>query len=248
MDIKDSIDKKGGGRKPGLAARLLRRLLAGLAVLALAPFVIAVFYRAVDPPVTSLMLVRKMQGFPAVRQWQPLEKISPNLVRAVMASEDARFCSHHGVDWQEMSGLIGKLFKAGGTRVRGGSTLTMQLAKNLFLWPGRSYVRKAYEIALAYWIELVWTKRRIMEVYLNIVEWAPGIYGAEAASRHHFGRPANRLSAGQASLLAASLPNPLVRNAARPGYRTGRAARQIRRRMKQMQTRLECVLFNNGQG
>jgi monofunctional biosynthetic peptidoglycan transglycosylase len=146
----------------------------------------------------------------------PLSRIDPDLALAVLVAEDGRFCSHHGVDFTEIGNAIEDA--EGLSDVRGGSTITQQVAKNLFLWQGRSYVRKVLEFPLALWIDLVLPKRRVLEIYLNIAEMGPdGEFGAEAGARRAFGRPANGLSRYQAALLAASLPNPVTRDARRPG-------------------------------
>ena len=146
-------------------------------------------------------------------------------MRAVIASEDARFCAHHGIDLVELQNALDD--EDG--RFRGASTITMQAVKNLFLWTGRDWVRKALEAPLALYADLVLSKRRIMEIYLNVVEWDTGIYGAEAASQHYFGVPAAKLSAAQAARLAAILPSPETRDAGNPGRGT-RAHRPPHRR------------------
>ena len=128
------------------------------------------------------------------KTWRPLDEISPNLVRAVIAGEDARFCQHHGFDWEAIEAAWQR-YRRGGGRLVGASTISMQTAKNLFLWPGRDWPRKALEAWFTVWIELFWSKRRIVEVYLNVVELGPGLYGAEAAARHYFGKPAASLTA-----------------------------------------------------
>jgi monofunctional biosynthetic peptidoglycan transglycosylase len=148
------------------------------------------------------------------RRWVPLYKVSPNLVRAVMTSEDRHFCRHAGVDWDELFTVLDQADEGG--PVRGASTISMQVAKNLFLWSGRSYVRKAIEIPLALYADLVWSKWRMLEIYLNVVEWGPGIYGAEAAAQHYFGKPAAELDRREAALMATALPSPLARNSAQP--------------------------------
>jgi monofunctional glycosyltransferase len=138
----------------------------------------------------------------------------------VIASEDGRFCSHHGIDWEEMQERLEQVDDI--SKARGVSTITQQTVKNLFLWPGRSFIRKGLEFPLALWMDLVLPKRRIMEIYLNITEWGPnGEFGAEAGARHAFGKPASQLSAGEAALLTAMLPNPRRRSAKapRPGVR-----------------------------
>ena len=145
----------------------------------------------------------------------PLEQISHHLVASVIASEDAGFCRHRGVDW----GALREQLTAEDGPARGASTLAMQTAKNLFLWPGASYVRKGLEIPLALTLDAAWGKRRMLEVYLNIAEWGPGIFGAEAAARRYFGKSAARLNAREAALLATALPNPWLRNPAKPTRR-----------------------------
>ena len=179
------------------------------------PYVLTLFY-AFGEPVSTVMLWRRMSGQRVERIYVPLSRISPSLPLAVIAAEDGRFCSHHGVD---LAGLREAINQADDLdEVRGGSTLTQQLAKNLFLWPGRSYMRKVLEFPLALWIDLILPKRRIMEIYLNIAELGPnGEFGAEAGARRAFGRSARDLSHYQAALLAASLPNPHDRDTRRPG-------------------------------
>lgn len=189
-------------------------LLIALAVLLL-PYLVAPFYR-VGHPVSTLMAWRWVTGAPVSRQWIDFNAISPALPRSVVASEDAKFCSHHGVDWDALREVIDDA--EDGEVARGGSTITQQLAKNLFLWPGRSVVRKGLEIPLAIWIDLVLPKQRILEIYLNIAEWGPsGQFGAEAGAAHAFGRSASTLSPREAALLAAILPNPVKRSARNPG-------------------------------
>ncbi len=219
------------GRK-GKALRLLRegaRYAAyGLGgYLALVVFLIFA-YRIVNPPGSALMLIRLLSGTAIERTWVPLERISPNLVRAVIVAEDGRFCEHWGVDVEAIRDAIRR---SGSGTPRGASTISMQVTKNLFLWPSKSYVRKVIELPLTLLIELVWPKRRILEIYLNVAEWGPGVFGAEAAARHHFRRPASRLGEREAALLAASLPNPVRRDAGDPGPRTSSKARVVQARM-----------------
>jgi monofunctional glycosyltransferase len=140
-------------------------------------------------------------------RWVPYERISIHLKRAVITSEDARFSEHEGVDWEAIEKAYETNLKRG-RPVKGGSTITQQLAKNLFLSPERSYLRKGQELVITYMIEALWDKRRILEVYLNVVEWGEGIFGAEAAARHYYGMPASRLGPEQSARLAAYLPNP----------------------------------------
>jgi monofunctional glycosyltransferase len=189
-------------------------LLILLAVLAL-PYLLTPLYRA-GHPVSTLMAWRYLRGEPVSRQWIDFAAISPALPRSVVASEDARFCSHHGVDWDALRDAIDDA--EDGEVTRGGSTITQQVAKNLFLWQGRSVVRKALEFPLALWIDLVLPKQRILEIYLIIAELGPsGQFGAQAGSAFAFGHPASSLSPREAALLAAILPNPHVRSARNPG-------------------------------
>jgi len=205
-------------KKPRLARTTLRPLRAvGFAVLALLllPYVIAPFYAVVNP-VSAVMLWRRVVGERVERHYVPLARISPALSLAVIIAEDGRFCSHHGVDFKEIRDAIADADEF--DDLRGGSTITQQVAKNLFLWGGRSFVRKALELPLALWIDLVLSKRRVLEIYLNIAEWGPnGEFGVEAGSRRAFGKSARDLSRTQAGLLAAVLPSPAKRDAHAPG-------------------------------
>jgi monofunctional biosynthetic peptidoglycan transglycosylase len=193
------------------ARNVLLVVLAGL----LLPYLVALFYRA-GHPVSALMAWHYVTGAGVSRQWVDLAAMSPSLPRSVVASEDANFCRHHGVDWGALREVIDD---AGDGEVsRGGSTITQQVAKNLFLWPGRSVVRKALEIPLALWIDLVLPKPRILEIYLNIAELGPsGQFGAQAGSLNAFGHGAAMLTPREAALLAAILPNPIRRSARNPG-------------------------------
>jgi monofunctional biosynthetic peptidoglycan transglycosylase len=168
---------------------------------------VVVLYRFVDPPITPIML-HEAVAHGLSHDSVELDAMSPALLRAVIASEDAGFFEHHGVDWAAVRRAREYNARHGDEPRRGGSTITMQCARNVFLWRGKSYVRKGLEVAVAYVIELVWGKRRILEVYLNVIEWGPGVFGAEAAARTHFGVPASALTPHQAALMAAVLPNP----------------------------------------
>jgi len=219
----------------------LRRGLMALGAFVALVAGLAAAYRIVAPPASSLMLIRAAGGAAMDYRWVPIAQISPHLVRSVIAAEDARFCLHHGVDWEVLMGLVTQVIDSEDRPSRGGSTITMQTAKNLFLWPQRSYVRKALEIPLATWIDAVWPKQRAIEVYLNVAEWGPGIYGAEAAARHHFGKPAADLSRREAALLAATLPSPLERAAGKPGRAVKRLARRIEQRVAGTIPFLDCL-------
>ncbi|MCS6951317.1 MAG: monofunctional biosynthetic peptidoglycan transglycosylase [Bryobacterales bacterium] len=193
-----------------------------------------VLLRWVDPPTTAVHIQRRLEAALSARPYRkqyrfvPLSGISPHLRHAVVAAEDARFLHHHGVDWIELRKIIEEEWERG--RFRGGSTITQQLIKNLFLTTRGSVVRKAYEFALAPVAELALPKRRILELYLNVIEWGPGVYGAEAAARYYYRVPAARLNREQAARLAAVLPAPLRR---RPGRMHERSA-EILERMAQM--------------
>ncbi|SDR27802.1 monofunctional biosynthetic peptidoglycan transglycosylase [Pseudovibrio sp. Tun.PSC04-5.I4] len=221
-----------------LKRRIKRWALRVLGALLALPVVLTLLYTVV-PPYSSLMLYRTVTGQPVWRKWVPLNEISVNLQRSVVVSEDATFCLHGGVDWPAVRGQVGKLFD--GKRPRGASTITMQLAKNLFLWNGRDYVRKALEVPLALLLDGVLSKRRLLEIYLNVAEWGPGIYGAEAASETFFGKTAAKLSANQASLLATALPNPIARNPAKPASGHRRLAGINRSRAQVAGEVLNCI-------
>ena len=220
------------------ANRLLRTVLIAAVVLLL-PYAITPFY-AFGEPVSAQMFWRKVTGTRVQRLYMPLERISPSLMLAVIVAEDGRFCSHHGVDFAEIRDAIAEADDI--DEVRGGSTITQQVAKNLFLWSGRSFLRKALEFPLALWIDLVLSKRRILELYLNIAEWGPGgEFGAEAGSRRAFGKPARELSRSQAALLAATLPNPHSRDARRPGPGLRRLAGLYESRSAQAAGIADCI-------
>jgi len=207
---------------------LILCILAGLIVL----------YRFV-PPVSTPMLARMVLHEKVERDYLPLDRFSPNLLKAVVMSEDAHFCHHHGVDWGAMREVIDQ----GGANgpARGASTIPMQVAKNLFLWPGRSYIRKGFEIPLALLLDRVWPKSRILEIYLNIAEWGDGIFGAEAASRTYFHKSAADLTLHQAALLAAVLPDPYTRSVLDPNWRVTIHARIVERRVERYPGFLGCV-------
>lgn len=172
-------------------------------------------YNTFLPPISMLMAARVLTFRHVERSYVPLKRISPNLIRAVIAAEDQRFCEHHGVDWKAMKDVVQDVVEDDDTS-HGGSTITMQTAKNLFLWMGYSFARKPLEIPFAITIDAVWSKHLIMENYLNVAEFGRGVFGAEAAARHYFHKSAYSLTPREAALLAAVLPSPTRRNAARP--------------------------------
>lgn len=201
-----------------------------LTILYLPPFV---------HPISTLMVkdVVTLQGYD--RQWVALDDIAPVLAHSVIMSEDGQFCTHRGVDLGELRGVISDALE--GEPTRGASTIPMQTVKNLYLWNGRSFFRKVVELPLAIYFDALMSKRRIMEIYLNIAEWGPNIYGVEAAAQHYFGRSAKELSRRQAALLAVALPNPALRNPAKPGPGLRRLATVIERRAARAGAYVQCL-------
>jgi monofunctional biosynthetic peptidoglycan transglycosylase len=235
-DVSTGGEQRGQGSPRG---RFFRLALAACAALMLAPYALATLYIFVNPPFSALMLRQEATGGRVSYIWRDLDHISPNLIAQVIVSEDGRFCKHHGVDWKALDKAAEAA--AGGKPKGGGSTITMQTAKNLFLWNSPAVLRKPFEIPLAYYMDFALGKERVMEIYLNIVEWAPGVFGAEAAARHHFEKPASELSREEAALLAAALPNPKRRNAGDPGPRTEALANRLRARAEREHGGSVCV-------
>jgi monofunctional biosynthetic peptidoglycan transglycosylase len=200
-------------------------------------------FSLVNPPWSALMVWRSLEGRPIKHQWAPIEQISPNLIDAVIASEDARFCQHYGIDFRELDEAFEQALREGGDigHVRGASTISMQVVKNMLLWPGRNVARKGLELMITPLMELMWSKRRILEVYLNIAEWGPGIYGVEAASWRYFKKPAGELSPRESALLAAALPNPIKRRASRPSRSMRRKASRLQRRARGASEFVDCI-------
>jgi monofunctional biosynthetic peptidoglycan transglycosylase len=208
-------------------------------IVVLLPYLIAPLYRFVNP-VSTVMLWRWATGARVERTPLPLRAIAPTLPRAVISAEDGSFCSHRGIDWRGMTEAFEEAETLSG--MRGGSTITQQVAKNLFLWPARSYLRKALELPLALWIDFVLPKRRVLEIYLNIAEWGPnGQFGAEAAARHAFGKSARQLTAREAALLASILPNPRQRSAGKPSATVRRLAAIYQSRAARFRARSFCI-------
>lgn len=206
----------------GKFRRFLRITALLLAIIVVTPVTLVVIYESFPPPLTPLMVVRLFEGEGLKQDWVPLERISRHVPRAVIALEDATFCDHEGFDWAAIFDAAADRVRGTGA-MRGGSTITQQTAKNVFLWPSRTMTRKAFEVPFTAMIEWSWSKRRIMEVYLNVIEWGPGIYGIEAASQAYFDKSASGLTQVQAARLAAVLPNPRRWSPANP-------TRYIRRR------------------
>lgn len=217
---------------------LFRRLSKLLLWFAVGSALLVLALRWIDPPGTALMVERKVDSWidgepiDLQRSWRPWKELPDNLKMAVIAAEDQRFAEHHGFDLDAIQKALAHNERGGS--LRGASTLSQQVAKNLFLWSGRSWPRKALEAWFTGLIELFWSKQRILEVYLNSVEWGDGVFGAEAAARHHFGVGAPYLSRQQASLLAAVLPNPRAWSPRKPGPHVSRRASWITRQAYQL--------------
>lgn len=227
-------------RRSGRRIWLRRGLLAALA-LGVAPLLLTLLY--VLPfihPVSTLMLkdLAMLRGYD--RQWVEIEDVAPVLLHSIIMSEDGQFCSHRGIDWRELSAVIDDAME--GEARRGASTITMQTVKNLYLWQRPlGSLRKVIEIPYAIYVDLVMPKWRIMEIYVNIAELGPNIYGVEAAARRHFGKAAKNLSRREAALLTAALPNPILRNPGKPSAGLRRIATRIERRAHAAGGYVDCV-------
>lgn len=220
------------GALPETGPRWRRWLVLALR-LALGLFLLVHLYalsaRILNPPATLTMAERALQGMEVRRSWVPLEDMSPHLISAVIAAEDSRFCDHEGIDPAAIEQAVAEFRE--GRRLRGGSTITQQTAKNVFFWNGGGFVRKAGDAWLGVFIDFAWGKRRVMEVYLNVAEWGDGLFGAEAAARVRFGKPAAALSRREAALLAAVLPSPNKWRVDPPGPYVSRRAGTLQARM-----------------
>ena len=226
-----------------LTGRATRRIaVRGLIVVVVAP-VIACLLLAVFPvPVTPLILIRAAEGAGRERQWAPLDRISTHLAASVIAGEDSQFCRHVGFDAEALEKAWRGYSASGRTRpLRGGSTITQQTVKNVFLWPERSWLRKGLEAWLTIYAEVFWSKRRTLEIYLNVVEWGDGLYGAEAAARKYFGKSAAALTAAEAARMAAVLPSPRKWSVTAPGPYVSRRAATIRARAERLGPLLDCL-------
>ena len=222
--------------------RRLRRglawLLRGGAHATLAVVLLVLALRWVPPPTTYYVMSEYLRLGAVERRWVPAARLSPHLPVAVVAAEDVQFCAHAGFDFEAIRAAF-----ADQSRLRGGSTISQQVAKNVFLWPDRSWLRKGVEAGFTVLIELLWPKARIVEVYLNVAEFGEGIVGAEAAARHHFDRPAAELTAAQSARLAAILPNPKARSPVALTPFLQRRVRSIRSSMATLEAegRVDCL-------
>lgn len=232
--------KSGRSKKRGRLYRLFRLVFSVILILIVAPYILVLVYvPSFIHPVSTLMAGETLIGRAYERHWVGFDDIAPVLVQSVLMSEDGQYCIHKGVDWNALNGVIGDAL--GGEGVRGASTIPMQTVKNLFLTSSRTFVRKGLEIPLALWADLVWSKRRTMEIYLNVAEWAPGVFGIEAAAQAYFGRSAADLSRRQAALLAVTLPSPIKRNPAKPSNGLSRLAQKIEKRASQSGAYIKCL-------
>lgn len=224
--------------------RLLRwgfRLVAGgLLVFGALPLLIVSLAGMLPVPATPLMAIRLLEGEGWRQTWVPLEAVTPHLLPTILAGEDNAFCQHEGIDWSALEKAVSEVESGRRQELRGASTISMQVTKNLLLWPSRDPLRKGLELTYVTWVEALWSKRRLLEVYVNIVEWAPGVYGVAAAARHHFGVAAADLTPRQAALLAAVLPNPIERDAGNPSGFVQERADLLQRRARDIEPLLDC--------
>jgi monofunctional biosynthetic peptidoglycan transglycosylase len=217
--------------------KILRILLKTAVVLFLSSILFTILYRFVPVPVTPLMVIRyfEPEGGRIEKEWKNLEEISPKLPLAVVAAEDQKFEEHFGFDLEAIEKAMKYNEKHKGRKMKGASTISQQTAKNVFLWPGRSWIRKGLEVYFTFMIELFWSKERIMEVYLNVIEMGPGIYGAEAAAQYYFDKPAIKLTKRECASIAAILPNPLRWSASKPTPYIARKRDRIMRFMNRIE-------------
>lgn len=201
---------------------MIKKVLRLLTRIVLAFFIISILstllFRFIPVPATPLMIIRyfEMEDGKIDKDWKSLEEISPNLPLAVVTAEDQKFEEHFGFDLDAIEKAVKYNEKHKGKKVKGASTISQQTAKNVFLWPGRSWMRKGLEVYFTFLIEILWSKERIMEMYLNVIEMGPGVYGAEAAAQYYFSKPAAKLTKSESATIAAILPNPIRWSASKP--------------------------------
>lgn len=234
--------RKSAGRsgRRGLLRRLWKGTLVALICVLVTPVALVLVYRELPPPFTLLMVVRLFEGEGIKKEWVPLSRVSRHVPAAVIALEDNLFCEHSGFDWASIFDAAAD-YQRGNKPLRGGSTISQQTAKNVFLWPSRTLTRKAIETPFTMMIEYFWGKRRIMEVYLNVVEWGPGIYGVDAAAQAYFGKSARHLTRDEAALLAAVLPNARRWSPTAPTHYIRHRAASAMARMRRLGPLLKCV-------
>lgn len=227
-DFTEPPDARNPEKPDRCAAARTAARVAGYVLLATAALCLStiLLLRWVPTPTSAFMLWHRLGGDPVAYRWTPLQRIAPALPIAVVAAEDQRFPQHWGFDFEAIADAIEENQRR--ERPRGASTLSQQVAKNLFLWSGGGWARKGLEAGLTLAIEICWPKRRILEVYLNIAQFGPNVFGADAASRHYFNRPPSRLTLHQAALLSAALPNPRTHRISPPSAYVARRAAHIR--------------------
>jgi len=240
LKVEQTTKKAKPAKKRGLLRFVFRFVFAFFMILALVPTILLVIYRIETVhPVSTLMIKEAFFGHGAKREWINIEDMAPAVYQSVLSSEDGKFCTHGGVDWDALNAVIEDAID--GQKTRGASTITMQLVKNLFLWPDRSFIRKGLEVPYAMLAEVILSKKRIMEIYLNIAEWDKGVFGVELAAQTYFKRSAAKLGPRYSSLLAVTLPNPKNRNAAKPSRAMNRIAKIIQRRAKVSGAYVKCL-------
>lgn len=215
-----------------LLKKLTRIVLLFILILFATSVGFVLLYKYINPPVTPLMVIRYFDGSGVKKKWKDYDEISGNMKLSVIAAEDQKFAEHGGFDFESIQDAI--VDRLDGDELRGASTITQQTAKNVFLWPGRSWTRKGTEAYFTFLIETLWSKKRILEVYLNVIETGDGIYGAEAASQTYFGKPASNLSPGEAALITAALPNPRLMSPGAPSDYMNRRMNWIMGQMKNL--------------
>jgi monofunctional biosynthetic peptidoglycan transglycosylase len=232
--------KKSVGRKRSRIRRLLRVFFFVIVFILLAPlFLLAIYRLEFIHPVSAHMVREGVFGHGMQREWVDIEDMSPVLYQSILVSEDGKFCAHNGIDWEALNKVIEDAID--GEKTRGASTITMQMVKNLFLWNGRSYIRKGLEVPLAMIADRILSKKRIMEIYLNTAEWDKGIFGVELAAQNYFGRSATNIGPRHSSLLAVTLPNPKKRNAAKPTRNMNHVAAIVRKRARASGEYVKCL-------
>jgi monofunctional glycosyltransferase len=224
-----------------MIGKIFRFIIYSVLLFMIFSVTLVVVYKYVNPPLTPLIIIRSVESLAdgklhfIEREWVDYDEVSPNLIRAIIAAEDARFMTHYGIDWKAVKDAQQYNIRHKGKKKRGASTVTMQTAKNTFLNHSRNYVRKAFEAYFTYLIEAIWDKKRIIEIYVNVVEWGDGVYGAEAASKKFFGKSAINLSRREAALLASVLPNPNRWSPAKPTNYINKRVNMISGRMNSVQ-------------
>lgn len=221
-------------------ARLVRWLMQAILIWLVGSILAVTSYRFINPPITLLMIGRMLEGDPLHKQWTALDDMAASLPLAAIASEDAHFCTHHGFDLAAIAKA--ERANAHGHKLRGGSTISQQTAKNVFLWPARSWLRKGLEAWFTLLIEAIWPKKRIMEVYLNVAEWGRGVYGAQAAANHYFDVDASDLTPAQSARLVAILPSPRKWSPIKQTHRVARKTRNVRRALPTVRDALSDCL------